>query len=60
VTSPLIFDNSPLSHFARAGRLLTLEQLVAGRVCLTTSEVRSELSSGTARFPQLLDALRLP
>ena len=60
MTSPLIFDNSPLSHFARAGRLVTLEQLVAGRVCLTTSEVRSELLSGTSRFPQLLDALRLP
>ena len=32
MTSRLIFDNSPLSHFARAGRLVTLEQLVAGRV----------------------------
>jgi hypothetical protein len=32
----LIFDASPLNHFARAGELDTLQQLVSGHRCVVT------------------------
>jgi predicted nucleic acid-binding protein len=60
VTRPLVFDNTPLSHFARAGRLDTLGLLVEGQVCVTTAEVRTELLAGASLHPELAEALILP
>jgi len=34
VNPSLIFDNTPLSHFARAGRLSTLEAIVNPYQCM--------------------------
>ena len=54
---PLIFDNTPLSHFARAGRLSTLESLVSPYRCMTPVEVQSEILAGLATIPDLADVL---
>jgi hypothetical protein len=53
MTSALVFDNTPLSHFARAGRLDVLEKLVAGRRCVTPEEVANEILAGIAEHPAL-------
>lgn len=55
----LVFDNTPLSHFARAGELDTLAGLVAGFHCVTTRAVREELQKGVAIHPAIQDALDL-
>jgi predicted nucleic acid-binding protein len=60
VIPSLVFDNSPLSHFARAAQLDLLASLVRGHDCVTTSEVRTELLTGTAEHPELANALALP
>ena len=53
----LVFDNTPLSHFARAGRLSTLEAIVNPYQCLTPVEVRSEILAGVTEMPDLADVL---
>ncbi len=58
MTQRLVFDNTSLSHFARAGRLETLKTLVTGHRCLMPAEVRKELLAGSRRFPDLGAALR--
>lgn len=56
----LIFDTSPLVHFARAGELDVLRQLVDGYHCVTTRAVQGELQQGAARDERLQNALGLP
>jgi predicted nucleic acid-binding protein len=46
VTGGLIFDNSPLSHFARAGQLPGLERITANADRLVTEAVLGELDRG--------------
>lgn len=53
----LVFDSTPLSHFARAGRLDALEKLVASYRCLTPAEVTSEIHNGVAAHPSLAKVL---
>lgn len=53
----LVFDNTPLSHFARAGRLDALEKLVAPYHCVTPAEVANELHDGLAEHPSLAKVL---
>ena len=53
----LIFDNTPLSHFARAGRLSTLEAIVEPFRCVTPVEVRNEVHAGIAKMPDLAEVL---
>ncbi len=53
----LVFDASPLSHFARAGRLQTLERLTAGDTCNVTRAVRAELNAGIPAYPRLGEIL---
>ena len=53
----LIFDNTPLSHFARAGRLSTLEAIVKSYRCVTPVEVWTEIHAGIAEMPDLADVL---
>jgi hypothetical protein len=55
----LVFDASPLSHFARANELDTLRVLVAGFECVTTKAVRSEMRRGAEHYPALDAAVRL-
>ena len=57
VNPSLIFDNTPLSHFARAGRLSTLEAIVSGYRCMTPVEVRNEILAGVTGMPDLADVL---
>ena len=57
VNPSLIFDNTALSHFARAGRLSTLESLVNPYRCMTPVEVRNEVLAGVAAIPDLVDVL---
>ncbi len=49
----LVFDNTPLSHFARAGSLDALRQTIAGHRCVTLAEVMAELEIGVAHHPTL-------
>jgi predicted nucleic acid-binding protein len=56
----LVFDSSPLSCFARSGRLVLLEKLTAGYERVTTRAVVHELEQGCSGFPLLRDALALP
>lgn len=53
MTLTLIFDNTPLSHFARAGRLKTLEALGKGYRCITPAQVANELQKGMVEHPSL-------
>jgi predicted nucleic acid-binding protein len=53
----LVFDASPLNHFARANELDTLRLLVADYTCVTTRAVRGELTLGAERFPEIAAAL---
>jgi len=57
VNPSLIFDNTPLSHFARAGRLSTLEAIVNPYQCMIPVEVRTEILAGIAELPDLADVL---
>lgn len=57
MTGTLVFDNTPLSHFARAGRLAELEVLVAGYRCVTPEEVSKELIAGVPHHPALARAI---
>lgn len=60
MTRSLIFDNTPLSHFARAGQLTMLEKLVHGYGCVVPVEVRQEVTAGMARFPDIANVLSAP
>ena len=60
MTRSLVFDNSPLSHFARARRLTTLEKLVNGYQCFVLAEVRQEIDRGITEFPDLALVLTAP
>ena len=53
MTDTLVFDNTPLSHFARAGRLDILEKLVEPYRCVTPAEVTVELHNGLRDHPSL-------
>lgn len=55
----LVFDTSPLNHFARAGELATLRMLVAGFECVTTHPVHGELRLGVPEYPAVEQALEL-
>ncbi|MGH2974759.1 MAG: hypothetical protein ACRDLL_07825 [Solirubrobacterales bacterium] len=51
--SALAFDNSPLSHFARAGHLELLRELTAEHSCVVVGEVMTEIVAGIQRHPSL-------
>ncbi len=51
--SVLVLDNSVLSHFARAGQLAALRELVASHRCVTPAEVHRELIAGIDEHPAL-------
>ncbi|MGQ0520507.1 MAG: hypothetical protein ACT4PX_05050 [Actinomycetota bacterium] len=57
MSETLVFDNTPLSHFARAGRLDVLEKLVAPHRCLTPAEVTTEIHAGLSVHPGLAKVL---
>jgi predicted nucleic acid-binding protein len=57
--SLLVLDASPLNHFARAGELEALRDLLKDFECVTTRAVQTELRNGTARFPAIAPALDL-
>jgi len=58
--STLVFDNTPLSHFARAGALPVLESITAGFRCLSPAEVVQELIRGATKHAALAAAVSLP
>jgi predicted nucleic acid-binding protein len=49
----LVFDNTCLSHFARAGRLSALEKVTDGYRRITPAQVSTELIDGVAVHPAL-------
>lgn len=49
----LVFDSSPLSHFARAGHLDTLRGISSSMRRVTTRAVLGELERGEDRWPEL-------
>jgi len=49
----LVFDNTPLSHFARASRLSELESVVCADECVTPGFVVEEIARGIAEYPSL-------
>jgi hypothetical protein len=55
----LVFDSSPLSHFARAGELATLRDLVSEFECVTTKAVLGELRKGVAKHPAIQEVIDL-
>lgn len=59
MTATLVFDNTPLSHFARAGRLAVLEALTAAYRCVTPAEVSREIVAGIPDHPALSKAANL-
>ena len=56
----IVFDNTPLSHFARACRLAELEAITEGHRRVTTEAVRGELEDALAQHPEIDEVLRLP
>lgn len=55
----LVFDNSPLSHFARAGKLATLEAIASDYDCFVTQAVLDEIAAGAAEHAALGDVAGL-
>jgi len=53
----LVFDTSPLSCFARAGRLETLRELTEGHRRVFTPAVRDEVELGVHQYASLEDVL---
>jgi predicted nucleic acid-binding protein len=53
----LIFDNTALSHFARAGHLDVLERIVATNRCIVPAQVITELHDGMVDHPSLASAI---
>lgn len=58
-TSYLVFDASPLNHFARAGELDALFTITEGYRRATTRAVLDELAEGADEYPQLAMIERL-
>jgi predicted nucleic acid-binding protein len=56
----LVFDSSPLVHFAKAGRLVVLERLGQGRRCVVPQPVLEEIALGVDRHPALGAVATLP
>jgi predicted nucleic acid-binding protein len=56
----LVFDNTPLSHFARAGALPVLENITAAFQRIAPAEVIQELIRGISMHPTLAAAVSLP
>jgi predicted nucleic acid-binding protein len=57
--SQLVFNTSPLSHFARAGELSILEDLTSDDECFVTKAVLEELERGSVAHPELAEIRRL-
>jgi predicted nucleic acid-binding protein len=55
----LVLDASPLVHFARAGELGTLRDLVKDFTCVTTNAVIGELRRGAENYPIVGEAIHL-
>ncbi len=49
----LVFDNTALNHFAKAGRLTELEAIVEGYQCVAPAEVFAELTRAVTEYPAL-------
>ncbi len=49
----LVFDNTALNHFAKAGRLSELGAIVESYQCVAPAEVFSELAKAVAGYPAL-------
>ncbi len=49
----LVFANTALNHFAKAGRLTELRTIVQGYQCVAPAEVFSELARAVAEYPAL-------
>ncbi len=47
----LVFDNTALNHFAKAGRLAELRTIVEGYQCVAPAEVFYELARAVAEYP---------
>lgn len=58
--SLLVFDNTVLSHFARAGQLGALEELTSAHRCVVPAEVVGELVAGVREHPALTRVVGLP
>ncbi len=56
----LVFDNTPLSHFARSGALPVLESITASFRRIAPAEVIRELIRGASQHPALAAAISLP
>lgn len=56
----LVFDTSPLSHFARAGQLDVLEAIVEGDDSFVTATVLGEIDIGLAVHHELKAVRRAP
>jgi predicted nucleic acid-binding protein len=56
----LIFDNTPLSHFARAGALSVLESITVGFRRVVPAEVVQEIIRGVPLHPALASVVALP
>ncbi len=56
----LVLDNTPISHFARAGQLAVLETLTAGFRRIVPAEVLRELADGVSLHPALAQSLTQP
>lgn len=56
----IVFDNTPLSHFARACRLAELEAITEGHRRVTTEAVRGELQDALTQHPEVEDVLGVP
>ena len=53
----LVFDTGPLRHFAQAGWLVVLEEVVGERRAIVPRAVLAELESTSHRFPEVADAV---
>jgi predicted nucleic acid-binding protein len=56
----LIFDNTPLSHFARARALHVLEAITVGFRRIVPGQVVHEIVNGVTLHPALAAAINLP
>ena len=52
-----MFDTGPLRHFAQAGWLGVLEEIVGERRAIAPAAVLAELESTSRRFPEVADAV---
>lgn len=51
--SRLVFDNSPLSHFARAGSFDVLREITSADECFVVATVLDEIRNGAIQYPEL-------